>query len=149
MNVISMVLQPKSGLGHLILRFLDHTHIDTYSKEDSSEWLISLSQRLLHKQHITNSTDEHPCPQWDSSPWSQQWSSYRQQRIILHYFYITVATISKKNQSCSTPINFFFLNFITRFWYMQTEVTRWILRLCMHHFSIFWVPSRTYIFIIS
>ena len=105
-----MALQPKSGLGHLILRFLDHTHIDTYAKQNSSEWVISSSQRLFPTQHTTNTTDEHPNPQWDSNPWSQQWSGCRQQRIILQYFCITVATISKKNKSCSTLIHFFKLH---------------------------------------
>jgi len=39
MNVISMVLQPKSGLGHLILRFLI-THILTHmpSRTPLNEW---------------------------------------------------------------------------------------------------------------
>jgi hypothetical protein len=105
-TVFSRAIQPKSGVGHLILRLLDHTHFGTHAKQVSSEWVISLSQRLLPTQH-TSTTDQYPCPQWNSNSRSQQWSGYTQQRIVLYCFYITVASISNKNKSCSTLNNFF------------------------------------------
>jgi hypothetical protein len=49
--------------------FLYDTQSDT--RKDSSERVISASQRPLPTQHKTNTRDEEPCPQRDSNPRSQ------------------------------------------------------------------------------
>ena len=53
-----------------------HTHTithkpHTHTRRDSFERLISLSQRPLPTQQATNTKEEHPCPQQDSNPQSQ------------------------------------------------------------------------------
>ena len=55
-GIISVTPRPKSSLDRLVLRFLDHPQLDThtYTRQDSSERVISLSQRLLPTQHTTN-----------------------------------------------------------------------------------------------
>ena len=49
----------------------------THVWQDSPEQGISLQQRSLHTKHTTNTTDEHPRPQRDSNPQSQQQSGCR------------------------------------------------------------------------
>jgi hypothetical protein len=46
-------------------------HIDTHPV-DSSERVISSSQRPLPTKHTTNTRDENPCLQWNLKPRSQQ-----------------------------------------------------------------------------
>ena len=53
--------QPKTGQDRLIFRFLDHTQLDTqtHTRLDSSERVISSSQRPLPARHTTNTRGEH------------------------------------------------------------------------------------------
>ena len=63
-------LEPRSYrcCGSQITRNYTHTHT-----QHSSERVISPSQRPLPMQHTKNNTkDQHPCPQRDSNPQSQQ-----------------------------------------------------------------------------
>jgi hypothetical protein len=53
------------------------SHTDTHTLCDSSELIISSSQRPLPTQHTTNTRDERPCPQQDSNPRSQQSSGFK------------------------------------------------------------------------
>jgi len=63
-----VALRPITGHGLLILEVSrSHTTMH-HSRYDSSEWVISSSQRPL----TTLTTDRHPCPRWDSNPQSQQ-----------------------------------------------------------------------------
>jgi hypothetical protein len=43
-------LQHKPGIVRLVLRFLDHIQLNTHNRYDSSERVISSSQRPLSKQ---------------------------------------------------------------------------------------------------
>ena len=63
LHFFSEALKVKLGLGRLVLRFLN--------QKGYSERQMSPSQRPLPTQHITNPRHEHPCPQRDSSLWSQ------------------------------------------------------------------------------
>jgi hypothetical protein len=56
-------LQPRSSQGRLVLRFLDHAQLDIHTRYDSSERVISPSQRPLRTQHTTNKRYACPCPQ--------------------------------------------------------------------------------------
>jgi hypothetical protein len=67
----------KSGLGRLKVKFSRSRTIRQANPTGLSERLISSSQRLLLTQHKTNTTDKHPCPQWDSNPQPRQWSGRR------------------------------------------------------------------------
>jgi hypothetical protein len=49
----------------------------THTRQDSSEQVISSSQRPLPTQHTTNTGKRHPCPLRYSKPRSQQSSSRR------------------------------------------------------------------------
>lgn len=71
----SVLQQPKSSLGHLIV--LDHTMLDTNTWWDSCEQVSSSSQRLLPALHTTNLRDKRPCSQQNSGQQSQQSSSFR------------------------------------------------------------------------
>jgi hypothetical protein len=58
-----------------LLMFLDHEQLDTHTHTHPvgrSEGVISSSQKPLPKQNTTNTRDEHPVPQRDSNPRSQQ-----------------------------------------------------------------------------
>jgi hypothetical protein len=50
---------------------LSHTHTHIHTRQDSSKWVISSSQRMLLTQRTTHSRDEHPCPSRDSNPQSR------------------------------------------------------------------------------
>ena len=52
------ILNPKSSLGRLFLRFLhaDHTQLERHSRWDSSERAISSSQKELPTQHTSSKT---------------------------------------------------------------------------------------------
>ena len=80
------------GLCRLLLKFLDHaqldahptlppplsrTHARTHAGSRATERAISRSQSPLLTQHRANTSDQHPCPQWDSNPQSQQSSGFR------------------------------------------------------------------------
>jgi len=56
------------------LKFLYHTQLDTNTRYDSSEQVISSS---LPTQHTTDTRDKHPCAQRVTNPRSQQLSSRR------------------------------------------------------------------------
>ena len=76
----SVAHQLNSAQCHLIFEAsrsdaITHTH--THTRRDSSERVISSSDRPLPTQHTTNKTDEHPCCQRDSNPQSQQSSGPR------------------------------------------------------------------------
>jgi len=61
----SMVQKPNSGVAHLTVEVSrSHTirHTYTQSRYESSELVISSSQRPLLTRNTTNSRDEHPCP---------------------------------------------------------------------------------------
>ena len=47
-----------------LVRFLDSTQLHTPTRYVSSKWVISLLQRPLPMQHLTNTKDEQLCPQW-------------------------------------------------------------------------------------
>ena len=55
-----VALQPKFDLGGLFLKFLNRKQLDTHTWYQSSEWVISSSQRPLPTR---NTTDEQPWPQ--------------------------------------------------------------------------------------
>ena len=59
-SFFSVVLQPKLGLSRLVL--------DTLTRYDSSERVISSSLRPPPTQHPTSTMYEHSCPQRDSNP---------------------------------------------------------------------------------
>jgi hypothetical protein len=65
----------------LLLRFRDHRHTQldthTHTRLDSSEQVISSSQRPLPTQHTTNASDKHQCPHRNSNPQSQTSSGRR------------------------------------------------------------------------
>jgi len=44
---------------------------------NSSEQVISISQKLLPIRHRTNTKDRHPCLQWDSNPQIQHPSGFK------------------------------------------------------------------------
>ena len=46
---LSVTLQPKSGFGRLVLRFIENTHTHTHT-QDSPEQVINPSQMLLLRQ---------------------------------------------------------------------------------------------------
>ena len=93
-----VVQQLNSGVSCLILRFLDHTlldththtlldthththtlldthtHTHTHTQYDSSERVTSSSQKWLPTQHTTYTKDEYKCPQRDSNSLSR-WSN--------------------------------------------------------------------------
>jgi len=73
----SVEKQPARSPAASFFRFLDHTELDIHTWYDSSEIVISPSQRLLLTQHATNTTDENPRPQRESNPRFQQSSSRR------------------------------------------------------------------------
>jgi hypothetical protein len=64
-----VALERNSGLGRLTVEVLGHTqlHKQTRSRLDSSERVITSSQRPLPAQHTTNRRDEYPCPQRNSN----------------------------------------------------------------------------------
>jgi len=65
----SMVQQPKSRLGHSLLRFLDQTQLDKHTQPlGLLERMVSSLQKPLRKQHPRHVWDKHPCPQRDSIP---------------------------------------------------------------------------------
>ena len=66
-----MEQQSNSSLRRLIVEIFG-SHTDTHIRYDSSEWVISPSQRPLPTQHTTNTKDENPCIQRDSNPRYQQ-----------------------------------------------------------------------------
>jgi len=58
------------------LRFLDPTVSEQTSyRTHLNEWSAHRRGRYQHNRQKT--WDEHPCPQWDSNPWSQQSRSCR------------------------------------------------------------------------
>ena len=66
-------------LTHSLIHSLSHTHTHTHTHthNDSSEQVISSSQRPLPTQHTTNTRDEYPRPQRNSIPQSEQSSGCR------------------------------------------------------------------------
>jgi len=64
--------QPNSSLGSLIFE-VSRSH----TWYDSSERMISSSQRPLPTEHTTNARDEYPCSRRDSTSRSQQSSGSR------------------------------------------------------------------------
>jgi hypothetical protein len=65
----SVAQQPKSGLGRFVVEVSrSHPITHTHTRQDSSERVISSTQRPLPTQRTTNTRDEHPCPQRDSNP---------------------------------------------------------------------------------
>jgi hypothetical protein len=70
--------QPNSGLDRFTVEVSrTHTIRHTHSRYDSSERVISSSQRPLPKHHTAHTTDKYTCPQRDSSRRFQQSSSCR------------------------------------------------------------------------
>jgi hypothetical protein len=81
-----VALQPSAGHGLLWLcsqaramassftRFRDHTRRTTVSRCLLDKW--SARRRDLYLT-THNTHNKHPCPRWDSSPWSQQASGHR------------------------------------------------------------------------
>jgi hypothetical protein len=70
---------PTAQLGSIPPRFdasRSHTHTHTHIRQHSSVQVISPSQMPLHTKHTTNARYEHPCPQCDSNPRSQQSALY-------------------------------------------------------------------------
>jgi hypothetical protein len=71
----STALQPNTGTGRLVfhasISYTD-THTHTHTRQDSSQRMISSSQRPMPTQQAINTTYEHLCPQRDSNPRSQQ-----------------------------------------------------------------------------
>ena len=68
-----MTHQPNLQLGRLIVVVSrSHTHTHTHTEYDSSERVISSSQRPLPTQHTTNRREENACPQRYSNPWPQK-----------------------------------------------------------------------------
>jgi len=62
--------QPKSGPGDFIFEVsISHSHTHPVGLLWMRDQLVSWA--------ATYATDEHPCPQRDSSPWSQQFSGCR------------------------------------------------------------------------
>jgi hypothetical protein len=57
--------------------YKSHTMRHTHTRYDPSERVISSSQRPLPAQLIPNTRDEHPCPQGDSNPRTQDSRSRR------------------------------------------------------------------------
>ena len=65
---------PQWAMASSFLRFLDHTQRRiTVGRTPLDEW--SARRRDLYLTTLT--TDEHPCPRWDSNPQSQQASGRR------------------------------------------------------------------------
>jgi len=63
--------QPKSGLGRLLLRLLDHIQLEKHTQTpwDSSEPAIKHSaEAATCTKHTTYTRNEHPCRQGDSNP---------------------------------------------------------------------------------
>lgn len=74
--------RPTRSLAASLLRFIRHTirhtHTHTHTREDSSEQVITSSQRsLVPTQQTQYTRDEHPCPQGDTNPRSEQSSACR------------------------------------------------------------------------
>jgi hypothetical protein len=65
--------RPNQAEAALLLRFLYHTQLDKYPVVPlwMSDWLIT--EAATYATH--NTRGEHPCPQQDLNPWSQQLSS--------------------------------------------------------------------------
>jgi hypothetical protein len=70
-------LQPNWGLGRLFVEVYRSRTINTLTQYDSTERVISSSQRPLPNQNTTNTTYEHLYPQKDLNPRSQQSSGCR------------------------------------------------------------------------
>jgi hypothetical protein len=65
---------PARAMASSSTRFLDHTQRRaTVGRTPLDEWSARLRDRYL----TTHTTDEHPCPPWDSNPRSQQASGLR------------------------------------------------------------------------
>jgi len=65
-----VAVKPKLGLGRLsvkVSRSHTHTHTHTHTRQDSSERVISPSQRPLPTQHTRDKRGEHLCPQRGSN----------------------------------------------------------------------------------
>jgi len=90
--LFSVPQQANSGLGRLVLRFLDHTqlerqadrhartHTHTHIHTQQIEFLWSSDQLVAEAatyQHKTKTKDEHPYRQRDSKSWFQQSSGCR------------------------------------------------------------------------
>ena len=74
--IISVALRPNAGHGLLILE-VSRSHTTTHQSVGflwTSDQLVAESSTW---QHITLTTDKHPCPRWDSNPRSQQASGRR------------------------------------------------------------------------
>jgi len=77
--VTSVTQESNLGLWYLIVKVsrsrthtYTHTHTHTHTQQDCSEWVTISSQRPLTTQHTTDTRNEHPCPQRDLNPRSQQ-----------------------------------------------------------------------------
>ena len=103
--------QPNSDLGLLFLRSLDHTQLRHKRTVGLPERVFSSSQKLLLLLlllllHIKNTSHEHPCPQRDSSPWSQQSSGRRLSLagiLISNLFIVFMPRKSLVSQSLLIP----------------------------------------------
>lgn len=82
---LASALHLKSGACRLFFYFLDHAQLDTHTLTHSraAERAISRSLTPPPTQH-TDTSDQHPCPQWDSNPQSQQPSSDPRRRQFGH-----------------------------------------------------------------
>jgi hypothetical protein len=62
-HFLPVALQPNSGLGRLLMKFLDHIQTNKqthkHTLQDSSELVISSIQRLLLTQYSKNTRDEY------------------------------------------------------------------------------------------
>ena len=108
---------PQGALASSCTMFLDHTQRHTtVGRTPLDEW----SARRRNLYLTTHTTDRHPCPRWDSNPWSQQASGRRPTPYIARslgpgLFYITLALITgfKHNGQSSLPVRIIFLY---KFW---------------------------------
>jgi hypothetical protein len=80
-----MALQPLWAL--VAFQFLD------LFTDGRTPWTSDqLVARPLPKHRITNIHTKHPCPEWDSTPWSQR-PSYRAQLLSMHFLKISLSHI--------------------------------------------------------
>jgi hypothetical protein len=69
LGVLSMALTAQLGPGRLIVEYSrSHTIRHTKKAMDTSQGVISPSQRPLPTQHTTNTRDEHSRPHWGMNP---------------------------------------------------------------------------------
>jgi hypothetical protein len=70
---IYLVQQPNSGVSRFMVEvYTSHTVIQTHTRQDSSQPVISSWQRPLPTHHTTNTREQNPCPKRNSNPPSQE-----------------------------------------------------------------------------